>query len=316
MTHYHSDIFNMPKKKKSPSSKPQKSSEKEDDRFVLSDDEELPTESLSDQAKSLYDAMKSGQFDGLVSKYKKHADEDSIEEVVLGDDNEDGEDDSNSDEHSVQENESSRSEEESVEGSEDGESEEESIEESEDGEEDDNGRKLSDKALPDAEKAADSVDSPSDSESSEDDESSNKAGPKNEDAIDAEQDDGQDELSAKALKLITQEYKTSRKMMPWAETFDVSPRRPLPFGPNNKEGNPLDIHDDLKREVAFYDLALEAVIIAKRNCKDADIPFSRPEDFFAEMVKSDGKSFFINFLTLYDFGTLTLPLPLQIIWLV
>ena len=52
--------------------------------------------------------------------------------------------------------------------------------------------------------------------------------------------------------------------------------------------NPLGIHDDLQREVAFYDVALEAVLEAKVLCHKAGIPFTRPDDFFAEMVKTDG----------------------------
>ena len=54
-------------------------------------------------------------------------------------------------------------------------------------------------------------------------------------------------------------------------------------------GNPLDVHDDLKREVAFYNMALEAANMARKLCHDANVPFSRPEDFFAEMVKTDGE---------------------------
>jgi rRNA-processing protein EBP2 len=78
--------------------------------------------------------------------------------------------------------------------------------------------------------------------------------------------------------------------MPWAEKIFIIPPTPLPFGlEEGASGTPLDIHDDLKREVAFYDMALEAVVEARVKCKKADIPFSRPEDFFAEMVKTDGK---------------------------
>ena len=76
--------------------------------------------------------------------------------------------------------------------------------------------------------------------------------------------------------------------MPWVETFDVTPETTLPF---NDKYNKLDIHDDLKREVAFYNLALEAVQDAKGRCKAAKVPFTRPDDFFAEMIKTDGKCF-------------------------
>jgi len=56
-----------------------------------------------------------------------------------------------------------------------------------------------------------------------------------------------------------------------------------------EEGLPIEVHDDLKREVAFYNLALEAVHAARQQCETLGMPFTRPEDFFAEMVKTDGK---------------------------
>jgi rRNA-processing protein EBP2 len=113
-----------------------------------------------------------------------------------------------------------------------------------------------------------------------------------------------------ALKTAIQ---STDRNLPWAESFAVVPPTPLPFGSvdddatttaaakkrklNNtdddgeeeEEKQTVDIHDDLKREVAFYDNALEAVNIARMECEEAGIPFTRPDDFFAEMVKSDGE---------------------------
>ena len=48
-----------------------------------------------------------------------------------------------------------------------------------------------------------------------------------------------------------------------------------------------DINDDLKRELAFYKQSLSAAQEARRLLKAEDVPFSRPTDYFAEMVKSD-----------------------------
>src|SRR5436190_2026012 len=48
-----------------------------------------------------------------------------------------------------------------------------------------------------------------------------------------------------------------------------------------------DINDDLNRELAFYKQSLSAVQEARRLLKAEDVPFSRPTDYFAEMVKSD-----------------------------
>lgn len=48
-----------------------------------------------------------------------------------------------------------------------------------------------------------------------------------------------------------------------------------------------DIDDDLNRELAFYKQALTAVQTARDILKKEGMPFSRPADYFAEMVKSD-----------------------------
>lgn len=48
-----------------------------------------------------------------------------------------------------------------------------------------------------------------------------------------------------------------------------------------------DVNDDLNRELAFYKQSLDAVNVAKILLKQEGVPFSRPTDYFAEMVKSD-----------------------------
>ncbi|EOD44749.1 putative rrna processing protein [Neofusicoccum parvum UCRNP2] len=48
-----------------------------------------------------------------------------------------------------------------------------------------------------------------------------------------------------------------------------------------------DTNDDLGRELAFYQQALSAVKTARGALKKEGVPFSRPTDYFAEMVKSD-----------------------------
>lgn len=48
-----------------------------------------------------------------------------------------------------------------------------------------------------------------------------------------------------------------------------------------------DIDDDLNRELAFYKQSLEAVTKARGLLKAEGVSFSRPTDYFAEMVKSD-----------------------------
>jgi rRNA-processing protein EBP2 len=77
--------------------------------------------------------------------------------------------------------------------------------------------------------------------------------------------------------------------MHWVESFCIVSENPLPFGCNGT-GSPLDVHDDLKRELAFYNMALLSANHGRQYCHEAGVPFSRPDDFFAEMVKTDGTS--------------------------
>ncbi|KAF2746008.1 Ebp2-domain-containing protein [Sporormia fimetaria CBS 119925] len=48
-----------------------------------------------------------------------------------------------------------------------------------------------------------------------------------------------------------------------------------------------DVEDDLNRELAFYKQSLSAVKDARAKLTAEGVPFSRPVDYFAEMVKSD-----------------------------
>jgi len=48
-----------------------------------------------------------------------------------------------------------------------------------------------------------------------------------------------------------------------------------------------DVSDDLNRELAFYAQALSAVKEARGVLKAEGVPFTRPTDYFAEMVKAD-----------------------------
>lgn len=49
-----------------------------------------------------------------------------------------------------------------------------------------------------------------------------------------------------------------------------------------------DISDDLQRELQLYSQSLEAVKKARALLQAEGLPFSRPKDYFAEMVKDDG----------------------------
>ncbi|RFU78654.1 hypothetical protein TARUN_3548 [Trichoderma arundinaceum] len=52
-------------------------------------------------------------------------------------------------------------------------------------------------------------------------------------------------------------------------------------------GSIPDVSDDLQRELAFYSQCLEAVRLGRSRLIGEGVPFSRPKDYFAEMVKED-----------------------------
>ncbi|KIM89209.1 hypothetical protein PILCRDRAFT_813133 [Piloderma croceum F 1598] len=65
--------------------------------------------------------------------------------------------------------------------------------------------------------------------------------------------------------------------LPWTETLAVS----------YSETIDADVDDDLKRELAFYKQALHSADKARSLAAKHNFPFTRPSDYFAEMVKSD-----------------------------
>ena len=69
--------------------------------------------------------------------------------------------------------------------------------------------------------------------------------------------------------------------VPWVETFTV-------LGRTTAESLVDDANDDLKRELAFYDIALAGVKDCQEMCRSSGISYERPSDYYAEMVKSDG----------------------------
>ncbi|CAK7896392.1 rRNA-processing protein Ebp2p [[Candida] anglica] len=56
---------------------------------------------------------------------------------------------------------------------------------------------------------------------------------------------------------------------------------------DHTEASIKDIYDDTERELAFYKQGLDAVKQARSTLFKLKVPFSRPMDYFAEMVKSD-----------------------------
>lgn len=77
-----------------------------------------------------------------------------------------------------------------------------------------------------------------------------------------------------ALKRI--QIPTSK--LPFSEHQSVATSEPVVI---------IDVSDDLEREKAFYAQSLSAVIEARKQFKAEGVPFTRPNDYFAEMVKAD-----------------------------
>ena len=64
---------------------------------------------------------------------------------------------------------------------------------------------------------------------------------------------------------------------PWTETLTTT----YPSLHN------VDVSNDLDRELSFYKQALHSAEAARNLAESHDLPFTRPSDYFAEMVKSD-----------------------------
>ncbi|GBG60985.1 hypothetical protein CBR_g18581 [Chara braunii] len=62
----------------------------------------------------------------------------------------------------------------------------------------------------------------------------------------------------------------------------------------------VDVNDDLAREMGFYTQAISCVKQAYRLFEARKIPFSRPNDYYAEMVKSDAHMLKVKDKLLYE----------------
>jgi rRNA-processing protein EBP2 len=65
--------------------------------------------------------------------------------------------------------------------------------------------------------------------------------------------------------------------LPWTETLTTT----------YPSVHDVDVSDDLGRELSFYKQALHSAETARTLAASHDLPFTRPSDYFAEMVKSD-----------------------------
>ena len=86
-------------------------------------------------------------------------------------------------------------------------------------------------------------------------------------------------------------YKDNHAALTQALSTFALPLSTLPFHIHQSitsfEDAKIDINDDLSRELAFYKQALAAAEEGRKRLLAEGIPFSRPSDYFAEMVKDD-----------------------------
>nr|CCA22699.1 rRNAprocessing protein EBP2 putative [Albugo laibachii Nc14] len=80
-----------------------------------------------------------------------------------------------------------------------------------------------------------------------------------------------------ALEAAIKEWNGVMPQLPWIETLDTS----------DVELCLTNVNDDLKREIAFYQQSLDSVRIARAKLLKLNVPYRRPSDFFAEMLKTD-----------------------------
>ena len=79
-------------------------------------------------------------------------------------------------------------------------------------------------------------------------------------------------------RAILQRHEDIKVCLPFGETLCVVSKR------ENESSNE---NDDLKREVYFYQQAMEAVRNGRKELEAENVPHFRPTDYFAEMLKND-----------------------------
>ncbi|OMH82956.1 rRNA-processing protein EBP2 [Zancudomyces culisetae] len=79
-----------------------------------------------------------------------------------------------------------------------------------------------------------------------------------------------------AIKELLKELNPEK--LEWIERCSVTSSKPVEVA---------DVDNDLEIETAIYNQALEAAVLGKKRILAAKVPFTRPSDYFAEMVKTD-----------------------------
>ncbi|KAL5017199.1 hypothetical protein ScPMuIL_006788 [Solemya velum] len=87
----------------------------------------------------------------------------------------------------------------------------------------------------------------------------------------------------RGMKRKLEELKSS---LEWAQRLDItSSPAPTPAGIQHEDLE--EVHDDFQRELRFYRQAQATVLEGIPRLNKAGIPTHRPEDYFAEMAKTD-----------------------------
>lgn len=72
--------------------------------------------------------------------------------------------------------------------------------------------------------------------------------------------------------------------IPFTEHMSVTNEKPVEIAEGAKA---LQINDDIKREMTFYNLTREDVMKGMQILIQTKVPLSRPDDYLAEMLKTD-----------------------------
>ena len=194
------------------------------------------------EAEELKKRIAEGAFESILASKGDKDDEESFEEAVLDDNEEEASDD---------EEEASADE-----GSENSEanSESDKDEDGEDGEQEQSKPTKKSKDILVKESSEEEESGGENEEEKEEKEEKEDSEQEDEEDEDEDEDNQQPlfDTNSKALLAKTEEILAERKCFPWIEKFDVIPSTPLPFGAVDEQtGTKIDVHDDLKREVAF-----------------------------------------------------------------
>lgn len=115
--------------------------------------------------------------------------------------------------------------------------------------------------------------------------------------VDDSEDEEQENLANKPKKrepynnqeLMKVRLEELKKDLDWIERLDITiDTNELPgMDPDKKQKDSKAVEDDFERELLFYRQAQVSAKEALQRLRDLEVPTNRPEDYFAEMIKSD-----------------------------